>query len=62
MWRMSDSTMVAEKALDDAARIMRLLFVKDLRSLQTAMNECIVSVQSLTADPKTDTRLGKVGY
>jgi len=47
--------------LNDAAKILRLLYLNDLRELQTKINEAIVSVQTATANPKTDTRLGKVG-
>lgn len=47
--------------LDQAAKILRLLHLQDLRELQTLINEIIVSVQEFTADPKTDSRLGKVG-
>jgi len=42
-------------------QILRLLFIHDLRDLQTKINECIVSLQTVTANPKTDTALGKVG-
>nr|SVE73734.1 EOG090X0ARU [Daphnia atkinsoni] len=45
-----------------AADVLRYLFIHDLRDLQTRINECLVSVQVLTANPKTDTKLGKVGY
>ncbi len=38
-----------------------LSFQKDLRTLQDQVNATIESAQKLTADPKTDTRLGKVG-
>lgn len=41
--------------------VLKLLFVQDLRNLQTKINEALVSVQTVTADPRTDTRLGKVG-
>lgn len=51
-----------EKALDKAARILRLLQIHTLRELQTKINETIVAVQDLTADPRTDTKLGKVGF
>lgn len=44
-----------------AAKILRLLYIQDLRKLQTTINEAIVAVQAITADPKTDTKLGKVG-
>lgn len=47
--------------LDEAAQILRLLQVHSTRNLQTVINETIASVQQLTADPKTDTKLGKVG-
>jgi len=45
----------------EAAKILRLLHVKELRELQDSINEAIVNVQALTANPKTDTKLGKVG-
>lgn len=50
-----------DEAVSEAAKILRLLYIQDLRQLQTSINECIVEVQKVTADPKTDTRLGKVG-
>ncbi|XP_065084668.1 RNA transcription, translation and transport factor protein-like [Ochlerotatus camptorhynchus] len=50
-----------EPDLERAARILRLLQIQSLRKLQTAINETIVSVQNITADPRTDTSLGKVG-
>jgi len=50
-----------DKVLNEAAQILRLLYITDLRLLQTKINESIVAVQSVTANPKTDTRLGKVG-
>ncbi len=51
----------SDNVLNNCAKILRLLYVNDLRQLQTKINELIVSVQSLTANPKTDTTLGKVG-
>eukprot|EP00052_Salpingoeca_macrocollata_P034165 m.10701 g.10701 ORF g.10701 m.10701 type:complete len:243 (+) comp6046_c0_seq1:46-774(+) len=50
-----------DKQLDFAAKILRLLYIADLRDLQTKINEAIVAVQALTANPKTNTSLGKVG-
>ena len=47
--------------LNKCAKILRLLYVHDLRQLQTNINEIIAAVQSITANPKTDTTLGKVG-
>lgn len=51
----------SDAVLDKAAKVLRLCFIHDLRDLQTKINEIIVTVQSITANPKTDTRLGKVG-
>ncbi len=45
----------------EAAKILRLLHVRELRELQDSINQAIVAVQSLTANPKTDTKLGKIG-
>jgi len=45
----------------EAAKILRLLHIRELRELQTLANEAIIAVQKLTANPKTDTKLGKVG-
>jgi len=50
-----------DMVLNDAAKVLRLLYINDLRGLQTKVNEAIVAVQAVTANPKTDTRLGKVG-
>uniref|UniRef100_A0A1B6E935 RNA transcription, translation and transport factor protein n=1 Tax=Clastoptera arizonana TaxID=38151 RepID=A0A1B6E935_9HEMI len=51
-----------DSSLNEAVKILRLLYIHDIRELQTKINECIVSVQTLTANPKTDTKLGKVGF
>ncbi|BES94729.1 RLL motif containing protein 1 [Nesidiocoris tenuis] len=53
---------LGDYVLNQAAKVLRLLYTHDLRDLQTKINECIVAVQSVTADPKTDTKLGKVGF
>nr|CAB3265824.1 UPF0568 protein C14orf166 homolog [Phallusia mammillata] len=47
--------------LNRAARALRLLHINELRQLQTDINNAVVAVQTLTANPKTDERLGKVG-
>lgn len=47
--------------MTEAAKILRLMHIKDLRDLQTQINSAIVAVQAITANPKTDSRLGKVG-
>ncbi|XP_035918853.1 uncharacterized protein LOC118517102 [Anopheles stephensi] len=51
----------AERDLEKAAQILRLLQIQNMRSMQTTINETIVAVQNVTADPKTDSALGKVG-
>ncbi|VDK17309.1 unnamed protein product [Anisakis simplex] len=48
--------------VDAAVRALRLNHLENLREVQTEINEAIVAVQELTADPKTDKRLGKVGF
>ena len=50
-----------DPALAEAAKVLRLLHLQELRRLQTHVNEMIVAVQALTADPKTDQSLGQVG-
>uniref|UniRef100_A0A1I7Z7Q7 DnaJ-X domain-containing protein n=1 Tax=Steinernema glaseri TaxID=37863 RepID=A0A1I7Z7Q7_9BILA len=48
--------------VDAAVRALRLLHLQNMRELQTGINRTLVSVQSVTADPKADVRVGKVGY
>lgn len=50
-----------DKVLNEACKILRLLHLKELRDLQTQINETIVNVQQITANPKTDSSLGRVG-
>lgn len=50
-----------DPVLNKAAKVLRMLYIHNLRDLQTKGNELIVAVQTVTANPKTDTRLGKVG-
>ncbi|XP_015430525.1 PREDICTED: UPF0568 protein C14orf166 homolog [Dufourea novaeangliae] len=52
---------LSNPALDNAAKLLSLLYIQDIRNLQTKINEVIVRVQNITANPKTDTKLGKVG-
>ncbi|RLV98298.1 hypothetical protein DV515_00010944 [Chloebia gouldiae] len=48
-----------DAVINEAAQILRLLHIEELRELQTKINEAIVAVQAIIADPKTDHRLGK---
>ena len=50
-----------DQVLNEAAKVMRLLHIGELRELQTCINEVIVAVQGITADPKTDQSLGRIG-
>lgn len=52
---------LGDPVLNEAAKVLRLLHIQELRDLQTRINELIVAVQEITADPKTDQSLGKVG-
>lgn len=49
------------ETVDKPSDVMDLLFISELRTLQTSINEALVAVQQITADPKTDTTLGQVG-
>lgn len=52
---------VTDPVLREAMKILRLTHLNHLRDLQSAINAAIETVQAATANPKTDTRLGKVG-
>lgn len=51
-----------DPAILQAVKVLRLAQLHRLRDLQTCINECIVAMQQVTSNPKTDTTLGKVGY
>ncbi len=50
-----------DPVVDRVARALTMLYVTDLRELQTDINDILVSAQEFTANPKTNTALGKVG-
>ena len=52
---------LGDPVLSEAAKVLRLLHIQELRYLQTHINELIVAVQAITANPKTDQSLGRVG-
>jgi RLL motif-containing protein 1 len=47
--------------MNQAAKVLRILYIEDLRDLQTKINECIVAVQTITADPQVETKLLRAG-
>ncbi|CAH8494296.1 unnamed protein product [Heterobilharzia americana] len=53
---------VSDPSVKAAAVALRILNINRLRRLQDQANAGIVQVQKLTADPKTDEKLGKVGF
>nr|VZI14291.1 unnamed protein product [Spirometra erinaceieuropaei] len=53
---------VADPQVRAAAVALRLMHCSELRQLQNQINSAIVQVQKLTADPKTDEKLGQVGF
>ena len=52
---------LGKENLNRAAKCLCLLYIHNLRDLQTEINEIIVLIQNITADPKTDSKLGRVG-
>ncbi|PNH01301.1 hypothetical protein TSOC_012825, partial [Tetrabaena socialis] len=48
-------------ALCTAVAALRLLYARDLRTLQSQIDHALVEMQEYTANPKTDSSLGKVG-
>eukprot|EP01147_Barroeca_monosierra_P003303 gene3303-5992_t len=50
-----------DPTVDEGAKILRLLHLAELRNLQTKINELIGAAQDVTADPKTDSSLARVG-
>jgi len=50
-----------DEEVNKMVAILRLMHGKELRSLQYNINNIITQLQELTADPKTDSRLGRVG-
>jgi len=52
---------MGSQSLDQAAAVLKMLYVVDLRELQSGINAVLCEAQHWTANPKTDSRLGKVG-
>lgn len=58
---MSSKLIELDPTVDEGAKILRLLHLAELRNLQTKINELIGAAQDVTADPKTDSSLARVG-
>lgn len=50
-----------DEPLKRAARALKLLYLYDQKQLQNQVNKTISSIQSITANPKTDPRLISIG-
>ena len=50
-----------DAVVDEAAKVLRLLHLAELRDLQTRVNELITAAQNVTAAPRTDSSLARVG-
>ena len=50
------------QGVDDAVRVLRLINTSRLHQLQSQINECMSELQSMTADPKADVSMGRVGH
>ena len=55
------SFVTGDAVLDEAAGILQLLHMEELRETQTRIIAAIVAVQAMAADPKTDQSRGKSG-
>lgn len=51
----------APATLTAAVNALRVLHVNDLRALQSAVDALLVAMQEHTSDPRTDSKLGRVG-
>jgi len=50
-----------DEVVNQAAIVLKMLHIFDFRELQTDLNSLIVLGQQFTANPRTNTKLGKVG-
>ena len=55
------SFVTGDAVLDEAADILQLLYMEELREMQTRIIPANVAVQATSADPKRDQSQGKAG-
>ena len=55
------SFVTGDAVLDEAAGILQLLHMEELRETQTRIIAAIVAVKAIAADPKRDQSRGKAG-
>lgn len=58
----SSGIKTGDDIVDRAATVIRAVHVRELRTLQDDINQLISDLQSLTANPQTNAKLGKVGW
>lgn len=58
---LSQGISTGDKDQDSIAKVMRLFYVADLKDLQVKINHILMTTQHFVANPKTNTKLGKVG-
>lgn len=47
--------------MNDITKVLKMLYVEDLRELQDEVNDLLVLCQERTANPRLNASLGKVG-
>ena len=50
-----------DATVDRAAVLLRLLYIADLREMQSQINDVLGALQERTANPRVDSALGRVG-
>ncbi len=50
-----------DNEIDNAAKCLRLLYISDIKELQMSINTIIEYIQEYTANPRINSKLGKVG-
>ena len=59
--RMGLGFSTGDAAVDKAAAVLKMIYTADMRQLQRGINSIFAACQAFTADPKVNSKLGKVG-